>query len=86
MPFQKGKKISGQGRPKGSKSAQVKAKFIKEWARIFKDQGRNILENLAKEQPLEFLKLGIRIFPENENESNNGGINIIIQTSKADEL
>lgn len=86
MPFKKGVKIPGQGRPKGSKSAQIKAKFIKEWARIFKEQGRNILEDMAKEQPLEFLKLGIRIFPENENESNTGGISIVIQTTKADEL
>jgi hypothetical protein len=55
MPFKKGEKIPGQGRPKGSKAAQSKAKFIKEWARIFKEQGRDILEALAKEQPLEFL-------------------------------
>jgi hypothetical protein len=56
MPFKAGKKIPGQGRPKGSKAAQAKAKFITEWSRIFREQGRNVLEDLAKEQPLEFLK------------------------------
>jgi len=88
MPFKKGKKLpkQGQGRPKGSKSAQIKAKFVTEWARIFREQGRNLLENLAKDSPLEFLKLGISIFPKTENDS-NGGISIIIQTtSKIDEL
>lgn len=85
MPFKKGVKVAGRGRPRGSKAAQVKSKFIKEWARIFKEHGRSILEDLAKDQPLEFLKLGIRIFPENENDS-GGSVNIIIQTSKADEL
>ncbi|MDQ1276907.1 MAG: hypothetical protein QG641_3025 [Candidatus Poribacteria bacterium] len=86
MPFKKGEKIPGQGRPKGSKAAQAKAKFIKEWARIFKEQGRDILEALAKEQPLEFCKLGISLFPKAENESNTGGISIVIQTTRADEL
>ncbi len=86
MPYEKGKKLPKQGRPKGSKGAQVKAKFIKEWARIFKEQGRNLLEDIAKEQPLEFLKLGISLLPKTENESNNGGISIVIQTTKADEL
>lgn len=86
MPFKKGVKMPGQGRPKGSKAAQAKSKFITEWARIFREQGRNILEDLAKEQPLEFLKLGISIFPKTENESNNSGISIIIQTTKTDEL
>lgn len=86
MPFKKGVKMPGQGRPKGSKAAQAKSKFITEWARIFREQGRNILEDLAKEQPLEFLKLGIRIFPETKDASNNGEISIIIQTSKVDEL
>lgn len=86
MPFRKGKKIAGQGRPKGSKSAQIKAKFILEWSRIFKEQGRNILEDLAKEQPLEFLKLGISLLPKTETDSGNS-ITIVIQTpSKIDEL
>lgn len=78
--------MPGQGRPKGSKAAQAKAKFIKEWARIFREQGRNLLEDMAKEQPLEFLKLGVSIFPKTENDAGNGGINIIIQTVKTDEL
>ena len=87
MPFRKGERLpkQGQGRKKGSTGGQVKAKFITEWARIFREQGRNILENLAKDSPLEFLKLGISIFPKTENDS-NGGISIVIQTSKADEL
>ena len=56
MPFKKGEKIPGQGRKKGSGAAQVKAKFITEWSKIFRQEGRNILEALAKEQPLEFCK------------------------------
>lgn len=88
MPFKKGKKVAGQGqgRKKGSGGGQVKARFIKDWARIFKEQGSSILEGIAREQPLEFLKLGISIFPKAENDAGNGGINITIQTTKTDEL
>jgi hypothetical protein len=87
MPFQKGKKLPGQGRKKGSGGGQAKAKFIQEWSRIFREEGRNILEKMAKEQPLEFCKIGISLLPKTENDAGNSGISIIIQTpSKIDEL
>jgi hypothetical protein len=89
MPFKKGEKLpkQGQGRKKGSTGGQAKAKFIQEWARLFKERGRNILEDMAENQPLEFLKIGISLLPKTENDAATGGISIVIQTpSKIDEL
>ena len=72
MPFKKGKKLAGQGRPKGSKSAQVKAKTLGLLAKILKEDGEPPLRALCKENVAEFMRLMIALLPKEEQHEISG--------------
>jgi hypothetical protein len=72
VPFKKGEKIPGQGRPKGSKSAQIKAKTLGLLAKILKEDGEQPLRTLCKENVAEFMRLMIALLPKEEQHEISG--------------
>jgi len=69
MPFQKGNKYGGQspGRPKGSKGAQVKSKYLAKWEQVFEDTNPiEKLTALAEKDYSEFLRLGLAAMPRDQ--------------------
>ena len=74
MPFKKGEILpkQGQGRPKGSKAAQVKAKTLTLLAKILKEDGEQPLRALCKEDVAEFMRLMISLFPKEEQHEISG--------------
>lgn len=70
--FKKGEKIAGQGRPKGSKGAQVKSKTLTLLAKILKEDGEEPLRTLCKENIAEFMRLMIALLPREEQHEISG--------------
>jgi hypothetical protein len=72
MPFKAGQKIPGQGRPRGSKGAQVKSKTLTLLAKILKENGEQPLRKLCKDNIAEFMRLMIALLPKEEQHEISG--------------
>lgn len=67
MPFKKGQSGNLNGRPQGSKGAQVKSKYLAKWEQVFEDtKPIEKLTALAEKDYPEFLRLGIAVMPKNQ--------------------
>ena len=69
MPrFEEGNKAAvGHGRPKGSKGAQVKSKYLAKWEQVF--EATNPVEKLtalAEKDYTEFIRLGLAAMPKSQ--------------------
>ena len=66
MPFQKGHGPIGGGTKPGI-STKAKEKVLAKWMDKFNQDGVSILNDIAKDNKVEFMKLGISMMPKDEN-------------------
>ena len=64
--FQPGVSGNPNGRPKGSKN-KVSEDFVKTYARIFEEQGEQVLRDLAANDKATFAKIGAGFVPKDFN-------------------
>lgn len=87
MAFETGNKL-GNGRPKGSKGAQVKAKVLQKWGKVFSDLGEEELKKLCQENFVEFMRIGYTLMPKDDppkepgNQDSNGFVHGITKDTQ----
>lgn len=60
--WQPGQSGNPNGRPKGSRDTLTES-FIKDLAEAWEEYGADAIQRVAKDQPVEFLKLAARLVP-----------------------
>jgi len=58
-------------RPKGSIGAQSKTKYLQKWQEVFDQDPIETLEKIKKDNPAEFMRLGIAAMPKDIDISGN---------------